>query len=82
MGIFASSVLIIDYDRKSVDYLLSTTIDCNFSKSNILNFLEIQFVRICFVFRMHVLETFVRDSKLSISRHKTDIDSSRSWRLA
>jgi len=25
---------------------------------------------------------FVRDSKLSFSKHKTDIDSSRSWRLA
>ena len=51
---------------------ISTTIDCNFSKSNILNFLEIQFVQICFVFRMHVLETFLRDSKLFISKHKTD----------
>ena len=81
MVMLASSVLIIDYDRKSVDYLHFNE-DCNFSKSNILNFLEIQFVRICFVFRMHVLETFVRDSKLSISKHKTDIDSSRSWRLA
>ena len=31
---------------------------------------------------MYVLQTFVRDSKLSLSKHETDIDSSRSWRLA
>jgi len=43
-------------------------------------FPEIQFVRICFVFRMYVLHMFVRDSKLSFSKCKTDIDSSRSWR--
>ena len=45
-------------------------------------FPEIQFVRICFVFRMYILQTFVRDSKLSFWKHKTDIDTSRSWRLA
>jgi len=31
---------------------------------------------------MYVLQTFVGDSKLSFSKRKTDIDSSRSWRLA
>ena len=36
------------------------------------------FVQICFVFRMYVLQTFVtRDRKLSVSKLKTDIDSSR-----
>jgi hypothetical protein len=30
---------------------------------------------------MYVLQAFERDSKLSFSNHKTDIDSSRSWRL-
>jgi hypothetical protein len=31
---------------------------------------------------MYVLQTFVRDSKLSFSKFKTDIDSSKSWRLS
>ncbi len=30
---------------------------------------------------MYVLKTFAKDSKLSFSKRKTDIDSSRSWRL-
>jgi hypothetical protein len=30
---------------------------------------------------MHVLQTFVRDSKLFFSKYKNDIDLSRSWRL-
>ena len=31
---------------------------------------------------MYFFQIFVRDSKLSFSKRKTDIDSSRSWRLA
>jgi hypothetical protein len=43
--------------------------------------LEILFVRICFVFRMYILQTFVRNTILSFSKHKSDIDLSRSGRL-
>jgi hypothetical protein len=31
---------------------------------------------------VRALQTFVRDSKLSFSKFKTDIDSSKSWRLS
>ena len=34
------------------------------------------------LFELIIILTFVRDSELFISKHKTDIDSSRSWRLA
>lgn len=60
-------VPIIDYYRKSQRQsiiIVQNRTSCTFP--------EVRFVQICFVLRMHILQTFVRDNKLSFSKHEAD----------
>ena len=75
-----SGVPIIDYDKKIGLLFLFQWQSSIISQIDNLRLFRKYSLSECFVFRMYVLQT--RDIKLSFSKHKTDIDSSRSWRLA